>query len=115
MRWFRVSPQLEVMDTPGILVPKIPSPTAQWMLALTGALPHARYDAEEVIDRFAVWAAAHAPQLKVPSLAEFARARGFVGRGERTDLHNAAGAYLRAFNEGLFGRLTMEMPPAGQA
>ncbi len=97
LRWFRVSPQLELMDTPGILVPKIPSDAAMWMLAITGALPRERYDAEDVI---------------VPDLATFARERGFVRRGDELDTHNAAGAYLRAFNEGKFGRLSFEEPPA---
>jgi ribosome biogenesis GTPase A len=110
LRWFRVSPQLELMDTPGILVPKIPTETAMWQLALTGALPRERYDAEEVIHHFVTWAAAHAPKLAVPDLATFARERGFVRRGDEPDLHNAAGAFLRAFNEGKLGRVTFEEP-----
>jgi ribosome biogenesis GTPase A len=111
LRWFRVSPQLELMDTPGILVPKIPSDAAMWMLALTGALPRERYDPEDVIHRFATWAAANVPRLNVPDLEAFARDRGFVRRGEELDTHNAAGAYLRAFNEGKLGRLSFEEPP----
>ena len=111
LRWIRVSPNLELMDTPGILVPKIPTPEAQWMLALTGALPRERYDPEDVIARFAAWAHVHAPKLDVPDLERFARARGFVRRGDQVDAHNAAGAYQRAFNEGKFGRITFEAPP----
>lgn len=112
LQWFRIAPGLEVMDTPGILVPKIADADAQWMLALTGALPHTRYDSEEVIARFAGWAAAHVPALDVPNLERFARTRGFVRRGDEPDLHNAAGAYLRDFNAGVFGRITFELPDA---
>jgi len=115
LRWFRVNPQLELMDTPGILVPKIPGADQQWMLALTGALPRERYDPEAVIGAFASWAADHAPRLAVPDLDAFARARGFVRHGDEIDAHNAAGAYLRAFNEGKFGRLTFEEPPEAAA
>jgi ribosome biogenesis GTPase A len=115
LRWFRVNPQLELMDTPGILVPKIPSDQAMWMLALTGALPRERYDPEDVIARFAAWAAIHAARLGVPDLETFARERGFVRRGEEIDTHNAAGAYLRAYNEGKFGRLSFEEPAPGPA
>jgi ribosome biogenesis GTPase A len=115
LRWFRVGPQLEVMDTPGILVPKIPSDDAMWMLALTGALPRERYDAEEVIAHFTRWADEHVPRLGVPHLEAFARERGFVRRGDVLDTHNAAGAYLRAFNEGKFGRITFELPSTGSA
>ena len=93
------------------MMPKIPSDAAMWMLALTGALPRERYDPEDVIGRFATWAAANVPRLNVPGLEAFARDRGFVRRGEELDTHNAAGAYLRAFNEGKLGRLSFEEPP----
>jgi ribosome biogenesis GTPase A len=109
LQWFRVQPKLEVMDTPGILVPKIATPDAQWQLALTGALPRERFEAEAVVDAFAAWARAHRPAARVPSLAEFA-ARGFARRGGEPDLHNAAGAYLRDFNDAKFGRFTFELP-----
>jgi ribosome biogenesis GTPase A len=110
LQWFRVQPKLEVMDTPGILVPKIATPEAQWQLALTGALPRERFDAEEVVERFARWAQAERPKLNVPDLETFARARGFARRGGEIDLHNAAGAYLKDFNDGKFGRITFERP-----
>jgi ribosome biogenesis GTPase A len=110
LQWFRVAPKLEVMDTPGILVPKIATPEAQWQLALTGALPRERFDAEEVVERFAAWSQANRPQSDVPDLETFARARGFARRGGEIDLHNAAGAYLKDFNDGKFGRITFERP-----
>jgi ribosome biogenesis GTPase A len=115
LRWIRANEQLEVMDTPGILVPKIPTAEAQWMLALTGALPRERYDPEDVVERFATWAQVHVPKLAVPDLEHFARARGFVRRGDEIDAHNAAGAYMRAFGEGKFGRITFEEPPGAAA
>jgi len=115
LRWIRANAQLEVMDTPGILVPKIPTAEAQWMLALTGALPRERYDPEDVIGRFHAWAAVHVPKLDVPDLERFARARGFVRRGDVIDAHNAAGAYMRAFGEGKLGRITFEDPPEAAA
>ena len=115
LRWIRANDELEVMDTPGILVPKIPTEEAQWMLAITGALPRERYDPEDVAGRFALWAGIHVPKLDVPDLERFARQRGFVRRGDEIDSHNAAGAYLRAFGEGKFGRITFEQPPEAAA
>ena len=115
LRWFRINPQLEVMDTPGILVPKIPTDAAMWMLAITGALPRDRYDPEDVIGRFSIWASERAERLGVPDLETFARERGFVRRADELDTHNAAGAYLRAFNEGRFGRLSFESPDGALA
>jgi ribosome biogenesis GTPase A len=110
LQWFRVQPKLEVMDTPGILVPKIATPQAQWQLALTGALPRERFDAQDVAARFAAWARTERPKLSVPDLETFARARGFARRGGDVDLHNAAGAYLKEFGDAKFGRITFERP-----
>jgi ribosome biogenesis GTPase A len=109
LQWFRVRPKLEVMDSPGILVPKIATPEAQWQLALTGALPRERFDAEAVIGKFALWAQARGLD-GVPELEAFARARGFARRGGEIDLNNAAGAYLKDFGEAKFGRISFERP-----
>ncbi len=110
LQWFRIQPKLEVMDTPGILVPKIATPEAQWQLALTGALPRERFDPEAVVAQFTGWAQAHRPALAVPDLASFARARGFARRGGELDLHNAAGAFLKDFGDGKLGRVSFERP-----
>jgi ribosome biogenesis GTPase A len=110
-QWFRIGPALEVMDTAGILMPKIETAQAQWMLALTGALPRARYDPEDVVAQFSAWLPGSASRrMPIPDLAGFAEARGFVRRGNVADTHNAAWAYIKAFNDGGFGRLTLEWP-----
>jgi ribosome biogenesis GTPase A len=77
---------------------------------LTGALPRERFDAEDVVTRFAAWARAERPKLGIPDLETFARARGFARRGGDVDLHNAAGTYLKEFGEAKFGRITFERP-----
>ena len=110
LQWFRLAPDVELMDTPGILVPKIPNADAQWHLALCGGVPVERYDPEEIVERFTAWAT----QLRlddVPTLAEFARKGGFARRGGEFDLHNAARAYISRFNDGTFGRISLERPP----
>jgi ribosome biogenesis GTPase A len=109
-QWFRVGPQLEVMDTAGILVPKIDTAEAQWKLALCGAVPRSRYDAEDVVTRFHAWVVRRGFAAKVPDLATFARERGFVRRGNTLDTHNAASSYIKDFNDGRFGRMTLELP-----
>ena len=65
-QWFRVAPTLELMDTAGILVPKIDTPDAQWKLAMVGAVPRARYDPEDLVARFARWAALERPEYRFP-------------------------------------------------
>jgi ribosome biogenesis GTPase A len=109
-QWFRVTPTLELIDTAGILVPKIDTPDAQWKLAMIGAVPRARFDAEDVVTRFALWARARGLDA-VPDLETYAQSRGFVRRGKVIDTHNAAWAYMKDFNDGRFGRLTLESAP----
>ncbi len=112
LQWFRVSPALELMDTPGILVPKISSPEAQWKLAIVGAVPRERYDPEDVAARFHRWLKdVTKGRTKVPDLETFAKSRGFMRRGGEVDMHNAAQSYIRDFNEGKFGRITLERAP----
>jgi ribosome biogenesis GTPase A len=73
-------------------------------------VPRARFDAEDVVTRFAAWARAHGFET-VPDLETYAQSRGFVRRGNLVDMHNAAWSYMKDYNEGRFGRLTLEALP----
>ena len=108
-QWFRAGDDVEVMDTAGILVPKIETSEAQWKLALAGALPRERFDPEDVVGRFAAWSAEQGLR-RVPSLDAFAADRGFLRQGNIPDTHNAARSYLKEWNDGGFGRMTLEWP-----
>lgn len=104
LQWFRVSPTIELMDSPGILVPKIATPDSQWKLALIGAVPRERYDPEEIAFQLHTW------RPSIPSLEDFAKARGFARKGGEVDYHNAAQSYIAAFGDGTFGRISLEHP-----
>ncbi len=111
LQWFKLAPGIELMDTPGILVPKIATADSQWKLALVGAVPRERYDPEEVSTHFYRWLVTRASgRTATPDLETFARARGFARRGGEIDYHNAAQSYIRAFNDGTFGRISLEAP-----
>jgi ribosome biogenesis GTPase A len=111
LQWFRLAPTIELMDTPGILVPKIETPEAQWKLGLIGAVPRERYDPYEVSVLFHRWLVEKSQnKTTVPDIEAFATARGFARRGGEVDYHNAAQSYVRAFNEGTFGRISLEEP-----
>ncbi len=110
-QWFRVAPGLELMDTAGILVPRIDTPEAQWKLALVGAVPRARFEAEEVVGALHAWAAGALPNRALPDLETYAQTRGFIRRGTIPDTHNAAWSYIKDFNELKFGRITLDPAP----
>ena len=108
-QWFRLAPNLEMMDTPGILVPKIESREAQWKLAMCGAIPHDRFPTQEVVRTFINWMKVHRFR-SLPELETFAQARGMLRAGGELELHNAALAYIKDFNEGKLGRISFETP-----
>jgi ribosome biogenesis GTPase A len=114
-QWFRLSREIELMDTPGILPAKISSPTAQWKLAICGAVPRDRYDPAEVAAAFHGWLMARSPHSRVPDLPAFAARGGFMRGGGAIDYHNAAQSYIRAFNDGAFGRISLEFPDDPEA
>jgi ribosome biogenesis GTPase A len=116
LQWFRLGANLELMDTPGILVPKIASAQAQWKLALVGAVPRERYDPEDIAVRFHRWLTETTDgRTKVPDLETFAESRGFMRKGGEVDYHNAAQSYIKDFSEGKFGRITLEPAPHDDA
>lgn len=113
LQWLRISPRLEITDSPGVLMPKIESREAQWMLAITGALPRERFDVQDVIGRFVAFCEYNAgrtgvPSSPPPSLEIFARRRGLLAQGGKINIENAAPAYLKVLGEGGFGRLSFE-------
>jgi ribosome biogenesis GTPase A len=115
LQWFRLASDVELMDTPGLLPPKIMTAAAQWKLAICGAVPRDHYDPQEVAGEFHRWLLAHAPRTRVPDLTAFAAHRGFVRRGGEVDYHNAAQSYITAFNDGAFGRISLEAPDDPEA
>ena len=111
LRWIAIDDRIDVLDTPGILEPRISDSTVAWQLALCGMLPEAAYDPEEVIRAFLLWGASRKLQTLVGmDLESFARARGMLRRGGEIDRPNAARALMKTFREGRLGRFTFEYP-----
>jgi ribosome biogenesis GTPase A len=114
-QWFRLARNVELMDTPGLLPPKLGGAAAQWKLAICGAIPHDLYDPQEVATAFHRWLLAARPRTQVPDLATFVSRRGFMQRNGEVDYHNAAQSYISAFNDGAFGRISLEAPDDPEA
>lgn len=126
-RWVKVSPYLEVMDTPGMLWPKLGDPMAATRLAYIGTISDAVYDQEALCihlleDLMRVLPQSTAQRYKIKDLQaggnglleEVCRGRGFLMRGGVYDLERACAVVLDEFREGKVGRITLESPPAAQ-
>lgn len=112
-----------LVDTPGLMWPKIISPNAGIKLALSGAIGRNAYDAEEVAWYALGWLARYYPTIlqsryRLADLSahadqlfdQAARALGCVQSGNRIDAQKAAERILTDFRGGVLGRVTLERP-----
>ena len=123
-QWVRVSPYLELLDTPGLLWPRLDDPDAARRLCYTSAIK------DDVVDTYALAthlmedllaavpkAAAERFHLKDPSLRgqEMMDAvcvgRGFLMKGGVPDLERCCRVILDEYRGGKLGRITLEAPP----
>ncbi len=115
---------LEILDTPGLLPPKITSDVDGQTLALLGTI---REDIIPVYDLalillekygtrlFAAKDSYDASGLPEAQLEWYAVQRGFLVKGGAPDLNRASTTLLKEFRDGKLGRITMELPPATPA
>jgi ribosome biogenesis GTPase A len=116
VRWLTVSDGVEVLDTPGVLPPRIASPDAAWQLAACGCLPETAYDPEDVVERLAAWVRTQGlVQADRFELDAFARAHGMLRKGGELDRPAAARKLLATFRAGALLHVTFERPVVEKA
>ena len=137
-QWFTVGEGVEMLDTPGILPPKIDDEKTGLMLAFTGAVKDEILDLETLSSALMYELSNSAPEalknryginaqeLYVPEefemmpepdiaygyrlLSELAKRRGFVISGGEYDTERAANVLLDEFRSGRLGRISLERP-----
>ena len=117
-QWVRVTPYLEVLDTPGTLYPKLDDRTVALDLAFVGSIRDEVLDmyglAAELVKKLAPSGAIERRYGVVPSadehetLTDIARARGFLVKGGETDDERAAYAVIDDFRKGRMGKIILE-------
>lgn len=122
-QWIRVAKNIELMDTPGILWPKLGDPETAFLLSVTGAIKEEVFDVSAVAGKLIGWLAQNYPQSikerysldDLPAqneelLQAVGRKRGFYMHGGAVDLKKSARNVLKEFREGKLGRFTLEKP-----
>ena len=125
-QWVSTSIGIDLLDTPGVLWPKIEDPRAGLRLAVTGAVKDDVFDIVSVARELCVVLAADYPdrlldRFKIkpeesadmsgdgPALLELAgRRRGMLISGGEVDIERAAKTMLSEFRTGKFGRVTLD-------
>lgn len=123
-QWVRISPYLELLDTPGMLWPRLDDQTAAKRLCYIGSVRDEVTDQyflaislleeleiccpEAVISRFHIDNA----EMKGQELLDaVCKGRGWLLKGNQYDYDRAASVVLDEFRAGKLGRITLEYPP----
>jgi len=123
-QWVRVTPYFELLDTPGLLWPKLEEESIGLHLAYTGSVKEEIVELEEVAFRFLEEMSQLYPQylkerysldsLDKPGhelLKDIAVNRGWLQAGGVPDLQRGAKQVLDEYQSGVLGRTTLEIPP----
>ena len=122
-QWIRLDGGLDLLDTPGMLWPKIEDEQAAQKLAMTGAINDLILDTEELAvklldilksDYPAQLAARYKLAQPLPSdsyelLRDIGRRRGFIMSGAEVDTERAATVLIDEFRGGKIGRITLDV------
>lgn len=119
-QWIRLNPQLELLDTPGVLPAFALTKGAILKLGLFNLLPEDLYDLEETAEEGLMWLAKSKPEIlekyltglstsKAP-LYDLAQARNCVSSGGRFDTRKAASIFLSDLRAARLGKITGESP-----
>jgi ribosome biogenesis GTPase A len=119
----RITPWMELMDTPGVLWPKLDDPKGALNLAFTGAIKEEIMDpyrlSMELIDALAVlypdavrerYKINEAGSSNAETLVKICMKRGCLASGGEPDEERGARMLLDEMKAGKLGRLTMEKP-----
>ncbi len=124
-QWVKVGPYLELLDTPGMLWPKLENQKSARLLAYLGSIRDQIMDGEDLAGDLLKLLLALAPnetkaRFKLPDgsddllpeeLLELAcKGRGWLLSGARCDTERAAAVILDEFRAGRIGKITLELP-----
>ncbi len=122
-QWVRLGKNLELLDTPGILWPKIDDDTAGFRLAVLGSMNDMVIDREDLIRRFLKEINAINPQILYniyeiteemspdEMLRQAAISRNALKKGGIPDVDKAVSIILNDFRSGKMGRITLDGVP----
>lgn len=113
-QWFKISPEIEVCDTPGTLYPNLGNQEIAKSLAFIGSIRDEVVDEIEIAEEFLkrmqkIYPDKIAERYKGSStLPEICKARGFFLGGGELDISRGAKALISDFRSGRLGKLLIE-------
>ncbi|MEB3285805.1 MAG: ribosome biogenesis GTPase YlqF [Candidatus Sericytochromatia bacterium] len=115
VRWIRIEKSLELLDTPGIIPPRLEDQELALKLAMAGSVSTESYDPVLVAPAALDLLLACAPRLSFdwpePGLIGYARARGILAPGGGPDEPRAARMLMQDIRAGSFGPVSLDPDP----
>lgn len=121
-QWIKITPYLELLDTPGMLPPKLDDQARARLLAFLGSVRDQILDTEKLAADLLSHLMKIAPaetmaRFKIaPDSEDYieaaCRGRGWLLSGGRVDTDRAAALVLDEFRAGKVGKITLELPEA---
>lgn len=126
-QWVHIGNQLDLLDTPGVLWPKLENQTSAWRLAATGAISDTVFDMETVMSQLIRQLTAQYPQalqerFKLSELSDdplvtiqaIGQKRGCLIAGGQVDLEKTYKLILKEYREGKIGLLSLDHVDEGK-
>lgn len=124
-QWIQIGGGVRLLDTPGLMWPKLGSVEVGLRLAWLGSIGENAYDAEETAEALARYLATEHPHLLQERyrielhpdsdlITSIAESRSMFLAGGRPDRLRAAETLLKEFRTGKLGPITLEYPPEPQ-
>jgi ribosome biogenesis GTPase A len=115
-QWIRLSKELELLDTPGILWPKFEDEVVGRNLALIGSINDEVISRDELCEILLEYMNAHYPdsldqRYGGRDMDAIAARLGCVGKGGEFDHTRACKGFLDDFRSGRLGRINLEVAP----
>jgi ribosome biogenesis GTPase A len=115
VQWVRLAQGIDLLDTPGMLWPKLGNEETGLHLAFTGAIKDAVLDTTELAGKLMETLKELYPQRLMEryngtDLEAAARRRGFLLSGGELDIDRMALTLLDEFRSGKLGRISLEKP-----
>ena len=122
-QWVKIGPYLELLDTPGMLPPRMDDQEGARLLAYLGSIRDQIMDTQELAGSLLLHLLSLRPapvcaRFKLPEGADFAepqlaleaacRGRGWLISGGRPDVERAAAMVLDEFRAGKAGKITIQ-------
>ena len=127
-QWVKITPYLELLDTPGLLWPKLDDQQDARALAFVGTINDQIMDQQMLAIRLLEYLLENKPEAAVTRfkikdtslcgaalLEEACRGRGWLMPGGVMDTDRGSAVILDEFRAGKLGRLTLQMAPAKKA